>query len=104
VFQAEVYAMQIVGIETIHIFSDIIAALMTLSSYKISSSIVMQRWTALQVLSILNRVCLSWVPGHCDIAGNEMADKLAREGSTAILCVPKPVLPLAGSIAQLMTK
>ena len=76
VFQAEVYAIlacsdicQKAGLqnETIHIFSDSKAALMALSSYKISSSIVMQCWTSLQALSTLNRVCLSWVPGHCNI-------------------------------------
>jgi RNase H len=61
------------------------AALMALSLYEIYSSIVMQSWTSLQGLSTLNRVGLSWVPGHCNIAGNEMADKLAREGSAAIL-------------------
>jgi hypothetical protein len=33
-----------------------------------------------------------------------MADKLAREDSAAIICGPKPALPLWGSIAQLMTK
>jgi RNase H len=77
---------------------------LALSSYKMSSSIVMQCWTSLQVFSSLNRVCLSWVPGHCDIAGNEMADKLATEGSAVILCGSEPALPLSGSIAQLMTK
>jgi hypothetical protein len=76
VFQAEVYAILAcsdirrvpkVGLqnETIHIFSDKKAALMALSSYKISSSIVMQCWTSLQALSTLNRVGLSWIPGHC---------------------------------------
>jgi hypothetical protein len=64
----------------------------------------MQCWTSLQVLSTLNRVSLSWVPGHCDIAGNERADKPTRKGSAAILCVPEPDLPFSGSNAQLMTK
>jgi ribonuclease HI len=100
VFQAEVYAIltcsdicQKVGFlnEIIHIFSDRKAALMALSSYKISSSIFMHCWTSLQALSTLNRVCLSWVPGHCNIAGNEMTDKLTR---AAILCGPEPALPV----------
>jgi RNase H len=40
---------------------------------------------SLQVLSNLNRVYLSWVPGHCNIAGNKMTDKLAREGCNPLL-------------------
>jgi RNase H len=63
-----------------------------------------QCWTSLLALSTLNRVCLSWVPGHCHSAGNEMADKLVRKGSAAILCGHEPALPLSGSTAQMMTK
>jgi hypothetical protein len=37
-------------------------------------------------------------------AGNEMADKLAREGSVAILCGSEPALPLSGCTAQMITK
>jgi hypothetical protein len=33
-----------------------------------------------------------------------MADKLAKEGSAAILCGPEPALPLSGSTDQMMTK
>jgi hypothetical protein len=42
-------------------------------------------------------VFLPWIAGDCDIAGNEMADKLAREGSAAIFCGTEPALPLSGS-------
>jgi hypothetical protein len=38
------------------------------------------------------------------IAGNEMADKMARGGSAAIFGGPEPALPLSGFIIQLMTK
>jgi hypothetical protein len=37
-------------------------------------------------------------------AGNEMVDKLAREGSSAILCGSEPALPLLRSTAQMITK
>jgi ribonuclease HI len=90
--------------ETIHILSDSKAALMALYSYKISSSLVMQCWNSLQALSTSNRVRLSWVPGHCDIAGNETADKLEGGGTAANFCSPEPALPFSGSIIQLMTK
>jgi hypothetical protein len=77
---------------------------MALSSYKIYSSIVIQCWTSLQALSTLNRMYLSWLPGHCNIEGNEMAEKMAREGSAGILCGPEPALPLSRSTAQMITK
>jgi hypothetical protein len=36
--------------------------------------------------------------------GIVMADKLARNGTAAILCGPEPALPQLGSTAQMMTK
>jgi ribonuclease HI len=66
---------------TICICSDSKAALLALSSYTISSKLLHQCWLLLQDLSNNNRVRLFWVPGHCDIKGNEEADRLARMGS-----------------------
>jgi ribonuclease HI len=74
---------------TICICSDSKAALLALSSYTISSDLLYQCWLSLQDLSnnkSLNRAKLFWVPCHCDIKGNEEADRLARMGLHSHLC------------------
>ena len=35
-----------------------------------------------QLTTTVKRVCLQWVPGHCNLFGNEKADHLAKNGST----------------------
>ena len=35
-----------------------------------------------QLTTTAKRVCLQWVPGHCNLFGNEKADHLAKIGST----------------------
>ena len=37
-------------------------------------------------------VGLYWVPGHARVRGNEVADKLARDGSFQASVVPEPSL------------
>lgn len=39
-----------------------------------------------------NTLEIVWVPGHSDVAGNEEAEQLAREGSSVQPCTPEPVL------------
>lgn len=56
----------------ISICSDSQAALMALSLDKIFSSLVRECRLLLQELATTNVVTLVWVPGHCEIYGNEM--------------------------------
>jgi hypothetical protein len=101
VFQTEIYAILQCAYENIRrayknkrilILSDSQAALKALSSLKVTSGLVAECLDALSALASLNEVTLIWVPGHCGILGNEEADKLARQASAKLLCVPEPDL------------
>ncbi len=46
------------------------------------------------------KTVLIWVPGHHDVLGNEIADELAREGSTTDLVGPEPALPITRSLVK----
>jgi hypothetical protein len=47
-----------------------------------------------------NRFQLVWVPGHMGIDGNEIADHLAREGSSHPLIGPEPALGIPPKVAR----
>jgi hypothetical protein len=84
-------------IMTICVCSDSKAALLALFSYSILSKLLYQCWLSLQDLSNNNMVRLCWMPGHCDIKGNEEADRLARMGSDSYFWGPEPCVLLTVS-------
>ena len=99
IFQAEIHAIeQCVQINinrgynncNIVIFSDSQAAIKALSSNVFSSNLARLCHEKLNELSRNNKVALFWVPGHVGVAGNEIADELARKGASTPLIGPEP--------------
>jgi len=107
VYQCELFAIHMASIwindniglpATINFFSDSQASLKALNSTFISSRIVLDIVDHLNTLGTSHRVELRWVPGHEGVYGNELADELAREGSSSIPIGPEPFLPLPEGI------
>ncbi|XP_039968167.1 uncharacterized protein LOC120779881 [Bactrocera tryoni] len=99
IFQAEVYAIsRCIEInlhrnyrnERITIISDSQAALKAIYSYEIKWLLVQECRERLNSLAERNQVQLIWVPGHRGIAGNELADELARSAASTIMVGPEP--------------
>lgn len=109
VFQAEVLAIKIaldeclkrkVQDKKIVICSDSRAALQALVHPEINSQLVKDCKIVCQQVGITNKLILTWVPGHAGVAGNEEADRLAREASSVAPCTPEPVLALPFCIVR----
>nr|XP_026695280.1 uncharacterized protein LOC113475382 [Ciona intestinalis] len=83
--------------KSVDIYSDSQAGIKALSNLRINSLLVRDTWHALQQLATGNHVRLHWIPGHSDHLGNELADKLARDGSSNIFYGPEPGLPIPTS-------
>lgn len=113
VFQAEIQAiLECAAIclkrkyrhANIYIFSDSQAALKAVCTFECYSKLVWECITLLKELAGRNTVKLFWVPGHCGIAGNEIADQLAREGSLGALYGPEPFCGVSSSALSMELK
>jgi len=101
VFQAEIYAILACAYNIqsrnrpekyVSICSDSLAALKARKAVRTMSPLVHQCQKALNDISIRHAVGLFWVPGHAGIRGNEIADGLARGGTTVRFLGPQPAL------------
>uniref|UniRef100_A0A0K8U2D3 RNase H type-1 domain-containing protein n=1 Tax=Bactrocera latifrons TaxID=174628 RepID=A0A0K8U2D3_BACLA len=96
IFEAEVLAksrcteINLHRNEHIAILSDSQAALKAISSYEITSLLVQECRERLNNIATKNQVHGIWVPGHRDIAGNELADELARCAASTSMVGPEP--------------
>ena len=89
VFQAEVTAIfnaakilnqKKTANKMITIYTDSTSAINAFNKKTIKSYTIKQCIEELNKLSKLNNVSVEWVPGHSNHEGNEIADKLAKEG------------------------
>jgi hypothetical protein len=66
-----------------------------LQAAKTMSPLVRQCQKALNDISTRHAVGLYWVPGHAGVRGNEIADKLARDGFVQWFVGPEPFLGIS---------
>ena len=83
-----------IGNQTIHIYTDSLAAIKALGAYKVESKMVMEGIGALIEASQHNDITIIWTPAHSNIMGNERADLLAKRGAKLVAYGPKPFFPI----------
>lgn len=79
--------------ESAVILSDSISAIQAASSLDYSDS---QRLKSCKenfglLLTLKKNIVLQWIPSHCDIYGNEMADLLAKKGTGILQCTQREI-------------
>ena len=107
VFQCELFALHMAATwakininltqENLHFLSDSTAALQAINSTQINSRQILSTVTVLNELGSTHKVTLRWVPGHEGVAGNELADTVAKLGSSCAPIGPEPFVPFSNS-------
>jgi ribonuclease HI len=109
VFQVEIYAIKACIMENtekgykgmnIYLLSDSQAAIKAPNNFQINSKLVWDCHQSLVTLAEHNRVQLIWVPGYMGIDGNEMADQVAKSGSSHQFIGPEPALGISAKTAR----
>lgn len=97
VFSAELYAILMAlvfvrstGLQSVVIFSDSLSVLQAHKRHNFANKLVIRIHRLLS--RIEGHVTFEWVPGHCNIVGNEAADRAAREATQHHDITPVPLL------------
>jgi ribonuclease HI len=112
VFQAELCAIQMACVfastmadTQVLILSDSQAAILATKHPLIYSQTVFATVNSLNALANLGKnVTLQWVRGHTNTAGNDLADYMAKTGSTLQTMGPEPFLPLSRAVCRQATR
>ena len=83
-----------------YILFDSQVAIKALKNFEISYKLVCDCYHSLVKLAEYDKIQLIWIPGHTGIDGNEMADQLARRGSSCPFTGPEPALGRLPRIGQ----
>jgi len=90
--------------EPVYICSDSLSAIRALHKPRITSKLIRECKEELNELAGKRPVCLTWVPGHTGILGNERADQLARQASSEAFIGPEPALPISHIVIKTAIK
>ena len=97
-FESVKAEMERLIVQKIMLFSDSQSAvgILTLGWVNTSHrSVILEIKQTMDILKTQNiKVELNWTPGHAEIAGNEIADKLAKEAAEKAENMPEVVTPL----------
>ncbi len=88
---------------TIRVYSDSRSAVSVLNGYVAKDYVTWETMMLLKELNARNTITLSWVKGHSDCTGNELADMLARRGAEEAreLAFQSPFHPLTLTDAKI---
>ena len=79
--------------QNINFYVDSQSAIKAVDRYGIKNKLVLECKELLNQLATNNTVNISWIPGHEGHMGNEVADRLAKIGTTMEPAGPEPVIP-----------
>ena len=109
IFQAEILAIERCARtitnnnsrnKNITILTDSQAALKALKGYTVNHKCVLSCIETLNTLGLEKRITIGWIPGHTGVQGNEIADKLAKQGAATPLEGPEPGMGITHSFLK----
>ena len=109
VFQAEAVAVRTCLLtmlpsesrnEKAFICTDSESVIKALMSPIVTSKLIKELKETLNQIGMRNQITLVWVPGHSGIEYSEIADGLAKRGSTSEIHGPEPFIPIPQSLCE----